>query len=513
MQQSYEQLLAQNQILIQELQSARLEIEKFKAEETRRLKDEVQQLKDEIEKLKKGDSNGHPNTVPTDEQLRAENQKLKDEIEKLKEKLNTNSSNSSLPPSQDPNRKQRPKKPTGRKRGGQPGHPRRMRPLAPPEEVSEVFEIKPDVCTNCGERAFDDTPIRTEIRQVTELPEIKPDVYQYNIHTCRCGRCGKHVKADVPPEAVGAFGPRLMGFMAVLSAEFHAPKRKVVNLLSYLNIKISLGTVCKTQSLAGKMLEKPYAVIRQFTLDQPSLNGDETSWKIQGKRHWLWIATTPKSVFFAIDPSRSAEAFRRVYGHNFNKLLTTDRCPSYNDHEGERQLCLGHVDRDFEKIEGRSGFDKLVGDYLKKEMGGVFKVWHSYKDGEISFIETREKIESQHVESVRTLLKIGATASNVASKTQNTCGNLLKSFASMWTFLKYEGVEPTNNLGERDLRHGVVWRKISFGNQSETGKIFVERMLTVIMTMKKQSQNALEYLVGCFRAHKTGQEIPIPLLL
>ena len=442
-----------------------------------------------------------------------ENKQLKEKIAALNEKLNTNSSNSSKPPSQDPNRKTRKIKPTGKKRGGQPGHQRNMRQLTPPEEVTKVFDIKPEACTSCGEKTFDDAPVRTEIRQVAELPEIKPDVYQYNIHTCRCGRCGKHVKANVPPEAVGAFGPRLMGFIAILSAEFHAPKRKVVNLLGYLNIRISLGTVCKTQALAGKILEGPCEKIRQFTLNQASLNGDETSWKIQGKRCWLWIATTPKSVFFKIDPSRSAEAFKRVYGDNFNKLLTTDRCASYNDHQGERQLCLGHIDRDFEKIEGRGDFDQTIGEYLKREMDGVFKQWHSYKDGKISHTEMRKIIENQHVGSFKGLLEIGATASNVTSKTQNTCSNLLKDFANMWTFLRYEGVEPTNNLAERDVRHGVLWRKISFGNQSESGKIFVQRMLTVVMTMKKQAQNALDYLVTCFQAHKTGQEIPIPLLL
>lgn len=441
------------------------------------------------------------------------NEKLKAEIAALKEKLNTNSSNSSKSPSQDPNRKTRKKKPTGKKRGGQPGHSRNTRQLTPPEEVTEVFDIKPEACTSCGGNAFDDEPVRTEIRQVTEFPEIKPDVFQYNIHTCRCGRCGKHVKANVPPEAVGAFGPRLMGFMAILSAEFHAPKRKVVNLLGYLNIKISLGTVCKSQALAGKILEGPYEKIRQFTLDQPHVNGDETSWKIFGERCWLWIATTPKSTFFKIDPSRSTEAFRRVYGDNFNKLLTTDRYSSYNDHQGERQLCLSHIDRDFEKIEGRGDFDQTVGDYLKTEMDGVFKLWHSFKDGTISHTEMRGEVESRHVVGMKVLLEIGATAANVTSKTQNTCDNLLKDFTYMWTFLKHEEVEPTNNLAERDLRHGVLWRKISFGNQSESGKIFVQRMLTVVMTMKKQAQNALEYIVKCFQAYKTGREIPIPLLL
>lgn len=438
---------------------------------------------------------------------------LKQEIATLKDKLNTNSSNSSKPPSQDPNRKTRKAKPTGKKRGGQPGHQRNMRQLTPPEEVTKVFDIKPEACTSCGEKAFDEAPVRTEIRQVTELPEIKPDVYQYNIHTCRCGRCGKHVKANVPLEAVGAFGPRLMGFMAILSAEFHAPKRKVVNLLGYLNIRISLGTVCKTQALAGNILEGPCEKIRQFTLNEPRINGDETSWKIQGQRCWLWIATTPSSVFFKIDPSRSAEAFKRVYGDNFNKLLTTDRYASYNEHLGERQLCLGHIDRDFEKIEGRGNFDQTLGEYLKIEMDGVFQQWHSYKDGTISHAEMRKIIENQHVGSFKGLLKIGATASNVTSKTQNTCSNLLKDFANLWTFLRYEGVEPTNNLAERDVRHGVLWRKISFGNQSESGKIFVQRMLTVVITMKKQAQNALDYIVACFHAHKTGQEIPIPLLI
>ena len=434
---TYEELLAQNQILIRELNLARLEIQQFKADENRRLKDENQRLKDEIEKLK-NDLDSQP---PSDEeQLKNENQRLKEEIEKLKEKLNTNSSNSSKPPSQDPNRKTRKKKRSGRKRGGQPGHSRGMRPLVPSEEVTKVFEIYPEACTNCEGIVFDETSVRTEIRQVTELPEIKPDVYQYNIHTCCCDRCGKHVKAAVPSEAVGAFGPRLMGFIAILSAEFHAPKRKVVNLLGYLNIKISLGTVCKTQALAGKVLEEPYEVIRQHTLSQPGVNGDETSWKILGKRCWLWIVTTPKSVFYQIDPSRSAEAFKRVYGESFNKLLTIDRCPSYNGHQGEKQLCLGHIDRDFEKISGRSGLDETVGDYLKKEMDGVFKIWQSHKGGEISHEAMRKDIEGLHLAPIRTLLNIGNTALNVTTKTQNTCGNLLRDFDNLWTFLKYEGV-------------------------------------------------------------------------
>ena len=133
--------------------------------------------------------------------IKSENQALKAEILELKEKLNTNSSNSSKPPSQDPFRKYKPKERSGRQQGAQPGHKGHARKLIPIEQVQVVHELKPDSCPNCGTSIFDINPIFTEVRQVVELPEMPPQVTQYNIHTCRCEGCGKHVKANIPNEA------------------------------------------------------------------------------------------------------------------------------------------------------------------------------------------------------------------------------------------------------------------------------------------------------------------------
>src|SRR5206468_1156756 len=89
--------------------------------------------------------------------------------------------------------------------------------------------------------------------------------------------------------------------------------------------------------------------------------------------------------------------------------------------------------------------------------------------------------------------------------------HLLKHFASLWTFTLWEGVEPTNNHAERVLRRGVLWRKNSFGHQSETGRAFVERLLTVVGSLRLQGRNVLAFLEAACRATLTGQ--PPPSLL
>jgi hypothetical protein len=112
-------------------------------------------------------------------QLKLENQSLRVENQSLREKLNMNSNNSSKPPSQDPFRKTRSNYPSGRKQGGQPGHPGHRRDIYPTEQVTKIINLKPDSCPSCGSTNFDATPIFVECRQVVELPVIQPEVTHY----------------------------------------------------------------------------------------------------------------------------------------------------------------------------------------------------------------------------------------------------------------------------------------------------------------------------------------------
>jgi transposase len=88
------------------------------------------------------------------------------------------------------------------------------------------------------------------------------------------------------------------------------------------------------------------------------------------------------------------------------------------------------------------------------------------------------------------------------------CREILRHEKALWTFVRREGVEPTNNAAERALRRGVLWRKISFGTWSERGSRFVERMLSVVGTLRQQKRNVLEYLTTACRAALRGEAAP-----
>jgi transposase len=110
---------------------------------------------------------------------------------------------------------------------------------------------------------------------------------------------------------------------------------------------------------------------------------------------------------------------------------------------------------------------------------------------------------------VRQALDRGAACAS--EKTAATCRNLLEGEEHLWTFLRVQGIEPTNNAAERALRHAVLWRKSSGGTASEWGSRFVERVLSVVATCRQQGRTILEFLTECFRAPLEGR--PAPSLL
>jgi transposase len=421
---------------------------------------------------------------------------LEAEVKRLREQLGTNSKNSSTPPSQDPYRPKKPSNPSGRNQGGQPGHPGHSRVLVPSDQVTKMINLFPLSCPNCSCTKLDSQPISIEHRQVIELPEIKPDVTQYNIHTCRCKNCKKHIRADVPIEAERGFGPRLMGFLTMLGGEGHLSKRKICSITSYLGIKISLGGLANVHKLAAELLKKPFEEIKEVVLSEDNVNGDETSWSLRGKRHWIWTGASSRATFFQIDPARSQEAFKRVFD-GFKNTLTSDRYGAYNLYKGKKQACLAHILRDFTKMSERSGADGAIGRILFEELKEIFDHWKKFKNAEIARLELQEVVKS-HIENINDALSVGAGAEQIGSKSQAFCCDLLNRFATLWTFLEQEGVEPTNNLAERGLRPFVIARKLSNGSQSEWGIKYSERLMTVICTLKQQAGNVFEYLTQMF---------------
>ena len=172
--------------------------------------------------------------------------------------------------------------------------------------------------------------------------------------------------------------------------------------------------------------------------------------------------------------------------------------------------------REFTKIAERTGVSRALAEALLEQERQLFELWYRVRDGTLareSFIELVRPIR----ECVLALLEEGA-ADHISSKektplaqTTRTCRQLLKVEPALWLFVSTEGVEPTNNAAERAIRPAVLWRRTSFGSQSQVGSMFVARMLTVVTTLRSQGRNVLEYMTDATRATRSGQ--PPPSLL
>ena len=135
----------------------------------------------------------------------------------------------------------------------------------------------------------------------------------------------------------------------------------------------------------------------------------------------------------------------------------------------------------------------------------VFHWWYRVRDGTLARSSLRQYLDGQRP-WLRQRLEAGARLAD--AKTAAVCRNLLEWEPALWTFVRREGVEPTNNAAERALRTAVLWRKRSFGCHSEAGCRFVERMLTVVQTLRQQGRQVLAFLKQTVLAHRQGQPAP-----
>jgi transposase len=451
------------------------------------------------------------NTVPPEAQaaILAVIASLEKRVADLEARLNLNSTNSSKPPSTDSPaiklKRRPPAPPSGRKRGGQPGHKRHTRALVSPEQLRETFEVKPTHCQGCGAalRGGDPDPLR---HQVAEIPPIRPDVDEYRLHKLTCSCCGTTTRAELPAGVpTGPFGPRLRAILTMFAGSYRLAKRPIQQLASDLfGLDISLGMIPKLERRAAEVLEPVVAEVAAAIVAAPMAHIDETSWSEANEKAWLWVGRTDDLTAFTIADNRGADVARSIVGTDRAKVVISDRFSSYDWIE-QHQYCWSHLRRDFQAMIDRQDEGSAVGSDLLGSSDRLFHWWHRHRDGEIAwstFLGYARPIRW----GVRQALERGTSCAS--DKTAATCRTLLEGEEHLWTFLRVRGIEPTNNAAERALRHAVLWRKSSGGTASGWGSRFVERVLSVVATCRQQGRNVLDYLRSCFEAARSGQAIP-----
>ena len=367
----------------------------------------------------------------------------------------------------------------------------------------------PRKCLCCGEdlpekACTDLDPIR---HQVWDLPRVQAEVAEHRLHRAKCPKCGEVSIADLPRDVPrGNFGPDLSAMIALLVGKYRLSRRQCQSILKTgFGVGISLGCINKTEEMVSNAIEKAATEILPEIQKSKVVNGDDTSWTENNGNVTLWNVNTPTLAYYQITETKELKTAKKLLG-NFDGIFGSDRAKTYGFIPVERsQTCLGHVDRHFQRMEDRGGESALIGKWGKAEFDRFFHHWHEFKDGKI----TRDQLEMVTAPvraNMHWLLECGIECSH--SKTANTCVNLSKALPSFWTCIKHEGVEPTNNVSERALRHPVQWRRTSFGTKSDKGSRFVERLLTIGETCRLQGRNLLELLKHSVVAHMLGAQGP-----
>ena len=442
-------------------------------------------------------------------ELEREVAELKQLVATLMAQLNRNSRNSHLPPSSD-GPGARSSTPTSkgeskRNRGGQPGHGGHKRELLPADQVDHVIELYPDLCENCWEPLPQIRDADATRYQVAELPPMHPETTEYRRNAVTCA-CGYKTCAKVDDVPASPFGPRLMALMALLTGVYHLSRRQAVVLLrDVLGVEVSLGALSAVEDRVSTALAPPVQEAWDKIETASVKHADATSWLQSGKLRSLWTLATKAITVFKILVDGSAESIKPLFGA-CRGILVSDRATVFSFWAMvRRQICWAHLLRKFVSFSERDGPAQTFGKELLDYTALVFRYWRDHRAGTIDRTTYRAWMAPVRAQVEDCLAR--AVAADIR-EVSGSCADILAHKEALWTFVERADVEPTNNHAERELRAFVLWRKRSFGTQSERGNVFAERLMTVAHTARKQGTNVLAFLADCCTAQLGGAKPP-----
>jgi transposase len=431
------------------------------------------------------------------------------EIVELQAKVGKNSRNSSKPPSTDMPGSRPPKGKRGkrRKRGGQPGHVGRSAKV--PDHVDHVKKHRPVRCKRCQAGLSRGKATGGVAHHfVYELPEIRPVVTDHQCLDVECTDCGLVTSAQLPAGVpTGHYGPSVQAMTGLLRGELKQSVRQTSAVMTELfHVPMSTGMVAKTQDQVSHALERPFEEALKHAQQSAVAHADETGWRENKKKAWLWACVTALVTVFLVRAGRGKQAAKDLLGEGFSGILITDRWASYNWVEtARRQLCWSHLKRDFTSFLDYGPEAKQLGERLLAERRKLFRLWHRVRDGTM----TRAELQLTTKPVQRRILSLLDEGEQLSSKkVSGMCREMLKLKAAFFTFIDVDGVEPTNNTVERAVRFPVLMRKGCFGSDSAKGSRFIERFLTARATLRAQKRDLYAYLKEACAAALNRTEAP-----
>jgi len=436
---------------------------------------------------------------------------LEKQLAKALELLGRNSGNSNNPPSSDPpsSKKAKKKRLKNPSRGGQKGHKGSHRQLLPPEQVSAVVDLFPSECSSCWRslpEVLDEFPRR---HQQTDLKPLAAHTTEWRRHAVVCPDCGYRTRAKYDAAVIPqlSFGPRLMAVVALLTGVYHLSRRQTVRLLhELLGVRMSLGSVSAIEERVSDAVEPAVDEAMESARSAAVKHADGTTWLRSGSLLSLWVVATKAVTVFKVLPNGQKATLRDELFGRVRGILVSERATALKFWAMERrQVCWAHLVRKFVSYSERAGPAGKLGEKLLEYTSLLFAYWSRFRKKQLS----RETL-ARRMAPVR--LQLEAVLERLVSAgvlgVSGSCADILAHREALWTFVERSDVEPTNNHAERELRGLVMWRRRSFGSQSERGTHFAARMMTVAHTARKQGREVLEFLEACCSPRSPGAAAP-----
>ena len=299
----------------------------------------------------------------------------------------------------------------------------------PAERVDQWIPVKPSACHRCGQRLTGEDPHPRRHQQV-EIPPVRAQVIEYQLHTLRCPACDRLTEADWPSGVSRrTFGPRVQAWVSLLAGAYRLSQRNIVALLSdAFGVELSVGTVSPLQQQVSAALGCAGERGRRL----PSQSGRD-GLAATPRQGLVVDAVTAGVSVFAIRPSRGREVVEELLGADSPAVVGSDRYSAY----GHRPPTLAST---------------CWNPPTRCLPGGI----------ECPTAPCNAPAFQDYARTLRGRVRLALWSGQqfADARTAATCGNLLDLEPALWTFARRPGVEPTNNEAERVLRHGVLWRQL-----------------------------------------------------
>jgi len=392
-----------------------------------------------------------------------------------------------------PNRKKRHKKP-----GRPEGHEgcSRMRPA----DVDEEIDLTITICPDCGGALGSPVGDREHVQE--DIVPAKKKVTLYRRYRYWCSQCRRLVEA---PPAEGEIpyariGPVAVAWSVKLKHSLGVPFEKTEQLLEDLcGLRVSPGALAQIAQRVACRLSPEVDYIRDGIRGSPSVNTDESGWRVGGRNNWLWAFVTDRLALYRIAPSRAGRIAAVELGDDYGGVVVSDFFSAYNKLPYEQQKCIVHLLRELRECSKKNKTPEFAA--FRKKLKRIIS-------DAVRLVES-EGFDPALCENRIWRLHDRCYALAVADYKDPDCRRLAKRLwlhgENLFTFLFHPGVvTPDNNRAERAIRPAVVLRKISGGSRTGNGANATADLMSLSRTCQLNGVDFVAFLRKAIHHHLCG---------